>query len=155
MIKALLFDFSRVLLLPKDEKYLDSLNKLHNDLSKDSKYNFFEHFKLNTELFGYLENIKDKYALYLFTTETIQESPEIAPVVNQLFQEVFSALKLNLSKNDPSSYKEIINKVRLLPMEVVFVDDLQSNIEAAKQAGLRTIHYKSNNQLFVALKEIL
>jgi HAD superfamily hydrolase (TIGR01509 family) len=154
MIKSLIFDFSMVLLLPKDKEYSDSLNKLHRDLSVNQEYNFLDHFELNEELVNYLTKIKDKVELYIFTTETIQESPEVAPVLEKLFLEIFSALRLNLSKKDPLAYKTIIQKIHKKPEEVLFIDDTLSNVEAAREADLKTLHYQSNKQLFEKLNQL-
>ena len=77
MIRAIVFDFSRVLLFPKDSGYTGSLNERHRELSKRGDYKLLEHFSLNEELLSYLDKIKGRYDLYVFTSETIQDSPEL------------------------------------------------------------------------------
>ncbi len=50
MIKAIIFDFSRVLLDVKDKDYMGSLYGRHDELNQTGNYNLFDHFDLNEEL---------------------------------------------------------------------------------------------------------
>ncbi len=148
---VLLFDFSRVLLFPKDKDYQGSLNEKHRMLSEQSDYQLFDHFELNLELLAYLDKIKTKYNLYIFTTETIQDDPNIQKVISPIFKDIFSAIKLGLSKKDPEAYKRIAQQITSNPEEILFIDDSPENIEAAKTAGLQTLLYKNNNQIYQRL----
>jgi hypothetical protein len=57
LIKAIVFDFSRVLLFAKDPGYKDDLNPLHRKLlEQDASYPFLDYFYLNQELLHYLGN---------------------------------------------------------------------------------------------------
>jgi len=152
MIKVLLFDFSRVLLFPKDVAYTGSLNQKHKELSANAGYKIFDHFSLNNELLIFLQGLKDKYNLCLFTTETIQDSPEILPTLNKIFQKIYSGTKLGLSKRESKSYLVIAEDLNLSPEEILFIDDLDSNILAAKNAGLVAVCYISNEQIIQAIK---
>ena len=155
MIKAIICDFSRVLLFPKDKNYTGSLNELHRKKAVIDNYNLHHHFQLNTELIEYLQNVKTKQDLYLFTSETIQEAPELQPVLKETFIQIFSAIKLGISKKDPRAYKNITENINLSPHEVLFIDDTKENITAAKEAGLNVILYTDNKQLFLDLNNYL
>jgi len=56
IVNTLIFDFSRVLLYPKDEEYKGGLNKLDQDLSQRSDYVFDDYFS-NEGLIEYLNNL--------------------------------------------------------------------------------------------------
>lgn len=147
MISNLLFDFSRVLLFPKDENYRGLLNDLYRKIIKD-KSPFLDNFKLNQDLFAFLRSLKTKYKLSIYTTDIIQNDPQARVVINPIFTNVFAANNLGISKKDPNGYLVIANKLQTKPQEILFIDDGQANINAAKQAGLQTILYFSNAQLF-------
>lgn len=151
MIKALLFDFSRVLLFPRTELPVESLNGLHRKLSQNADYKFFEHFRLNEELMEILEKLQSQYPLFLFTSETIQEAPELAESL-KIFQKIYSGLRMNLNKKDVESYKKIASDIGVKEEEIVFVDDSPENIEAAREAGMNVVHYQDNIQLVDSLK---
>src|SRR5687767_6319301 len=113
MVKALISDFSRVLLFPKDGNYKESLNELHRNLSKEFGYKLLDHFKLNVELLEFYKSLKRNLNLYLFTSETIQDSPELQEVLIPVFEEVYSALKMGTSKKSAESYTRIVSTLNI------------------------------------------
>ncbi len=155
MIKALVSDFSRVLLSPKDKNYTDGLNALHKKLSAGGRYDFWSYFQLNQELIDFYKILAKKIDLYLFTSEYIQEHPSIRPHMEEIFKTVFSGANLDLKKTDTQAYKTIAEKINLKPEEILYIDDKQVNIDAAKKAGMAIILYESNKQLKIAASKIL
>ncbi len=155
MVKAFLFDFSRTILFPKDKNYKGELNALHKELSSQADYVFLDHFELDNGLLSYLETIKDKYELYIFTSGSIQNAPEIKPRIDQIFKRIFSSEEIGLSKKDPEAYEYISSQIGKTPDEVLFVDDSEANIEAAKQARMNVVLYKDLKELREKIKEIL
>lgn len=147
MIKALVTDFSRVLLFPKDKTYTGSLNGLLRDLSTQANYKLLDSFELNTELLEYYKSLAEKLDLYVFTSERIQDSPEFQPFIKPVFKEIFSALKMEVDKKDEDAYKKLVTTVNLDPTEIIYIDDSEVNIEAANKAGLQTILFKDNESL--------
>lgn len=152
MIKALITDFSRVLLFPKDKSYSGSLNGLHRDLSTQANYKLLDSFELNTELLEYYKSLAEKLDLYVFTSESIQDSPELQPFIKPIFKEIFSAMKMGVAKKDENAYRKLIATVNLDPSEMVYIDDSEVNIEAANKAGLQTILFKDNESLKTELQ---
>ncbi len=146
MIKALITDFSRVLLSPKNENYAEGLNALHKKLSADGDYDFWKHFRLNQDLLEFYKTLAEQIELYVFTTEYIQEHPALQPKMAGIFKAVFSAARLGLKKNDPKAYKAMAKKINLKPEEILYIDDKQSNGDAALSAGMAFILYQSNEQ---------
>lgn len=154
MIKAILVDFSRTLLFPKNKLYNGGLNALHTKLKEDPNYNFLDHFELNSELLNYLDLIKHKFILCLLTTETIQEAPEIKGDLDKVFSKVYSSIKIGLYKKDPQVYLYIAKDLSLAPEELFFIDDTQENISAANQAGVAVQVYTNNEAVISKLKTL-
>lgn len=155
MIKALISDFSRVLLFPVDSDYAGGLNKLHRKISKKSNYNFWLYFRLNRELLEYYQSLKGDVLLYVFTSEHIQNDPAVRPELKRVFHKVFSATRLGLKKTDPRSYTLIATKLGMKPKEIIYVDDKSANIDAAKEAGMKTALYTGNASLKQTITDIL
>lgn len=154
MIKVLLLDFSRVLLHPTDKTYTGSLNNLHRELKDKESYYLFNYFELNEELLKYLKTLKGKYELCIFTTDIIQNDPLIREKIDPLFSKIYSANELGISKKDPESYRYIAKDLGKKPDEIFFTDDTPGNIESAKDAGLHTYLYTSNDKLISTLKSL-
>lgn len=155
MITTLLFDFSRVLLHPKDKTYTEGLNKLYKTKRHELDFSFFNFFELNEELLTYLENIKHTVSLNIFTTEDIQNAPEVKKRIRKLFVNVFSAKQLGISKKEATSYLSIAASLHAAPEEILFIDDTQENLLYAAKAGLQTFHYQTNSELIKKLQSML
>lgn len=154
MISNILFDFSRVILFPKDENYKGLVNDLYRKML-EKKANFSEHFKFNEELLNFLKPLKEKYHLSIYTTDIVQNDPAAKDVIDPIFENVFVANDLKISKKDPNGYLIIAKKLNVEPPQILFIDDGVTNVDAARGAGLKTIHYSSNEQLVKDLQVIL
>lgn len=155
-MKVLLFDFSKVFLFAKDKEYKGGLNVLHRELSQKPDYQLLNYFELNKELIRFLlKEVKSKYPIYLYTFGAIQNEPEVAKDTQAIFKKIYSAEELNLNKEDPQSFLYIAKDIKVLPHEVVFIDDKEVNVNAAKKAGLKAIQFKSNNQIIKQLSKLL
>ncbi len=59
----------------------------------------------------------------------------------ELFDECVFSCELGINKPDISIYMECLNKIKLSPVECLFVDDSAENIEGAAGVGMHTIRY--------------
>jgi putative hydrolase of the HAD superfamily len=59
----------------------------------------------------------------------------------QYFDHVFNSYHLGKGKRDPTLFHDIAARLGLEPAEILFVDDLKSNVECAQSAGWQAIHY--------------
>lgn len=151
MIRAYLFDFARVILFPKDELYKGELNKLHKELSQTDGYNFLDRFALDPQMLDYLYLLRRKADLYMFTSGSIQNAPEIRPVLEGIFKKIFSASEMGVPKEYPLAYKRIAQDIGMHENEIVFIDDTPRNVDAAREAGLHAIVFRD----LASLKEEL
>ena len=155
MIKAIVSDFSRVLLFPKDKNYRDSLNVLHKELSQKSHYNALDYFELDMDLLDFYKSLKDKAPVYLFTSDTIKDAPEFQPYLQPVFAGILSAKKMNTDKKIPEAYTLVAAQIHLNPDEILYIDDAPENIQAAKIAGVNTFLYEDYEKLLNQVREAL
>ena len=155
MIKALISDFSRVLLFPVDPQYTGGLNALHQQLSESGDYGFWEHFQLNRALLEFYRSLGERVGVYMFTSEHIQEHQALQPELEGVFRKVLSGALIGLKKTDAESYTSIARTIGLHPSEVLYVDDNEANCGAARRAGMAATHYESNEQTMSAIKQQL
>ncbi len=151
MIKAIVSDFSRVVLFPIDNTYAGGLNKLHDEGSQNESYNFWDHYRLNTELLNKYNQLRLKVRVVCFTTGHIQEYPALKIELNDTFERILTVEELGKKKNTAEAYSEVANILNLNPEEILFIDDTQENIEAAKLAGMQVHSYVDNELLFEEL----
>ena len=151
MITSILFDFSRVILFPKDPNFHGSLNQLYEDCYKNFDYSFDKYFLINYELLILCRRLKNKYSLNIFTTEKIQTLPEVQKYTDGIFEHIYTTSEVGVNKNDPRSYIFIADENKVESTNVIFIDDQSENIQAAKIAGYNVIQYLDNVDLLAKL----
>lgn len=144
--KVLLSDFSQVILFPKDLSYQGSLNDLFK--AEGHSVSFFHLYTVNQELLDFYQQLKDKHGLriVMFTTGTVQNNPEVQPLLTPVFEKIFTAATLPYTKKEAAAYTLIAQELGVDPAEVVFIDDSMSNIFAAREAGLTALQFRSTSQ---------
>ena len=147
MIKVLLFDLSRTLLFPRDPSYKGELNPLHAQLNKTPGYDFNRHFYLNSELLEFLMGLKPRFRLCIFTSGVIQNAKAIKSRLRKVFDTIFSAEELRVTKKNPCSYVLIAKILHVQLSEILYFDDSQVNVRAALQAGLQGSRYRTNSEV--------
>lgn len=70
--------------------------------------------------------------------------------LDRYFKGIFSSKKMNLLKNDPQVYINMLNDIQ--ESNIYFIDDSIQNIHAAQSVGIKCILYKSDLQLDTDLK---
>ena len=58
-------------------------------------------------------------------------------------------------KPDPQIYRIALDKLEVKPDEAVFVDDMRTNVEAARKLGMQGILFQSQEQTLHELKVLL
>lgn len=150
-MRAIVFDLSRTLLFPKDGSYRGSLNGLYRERKGEP---FFSNFRLNEELLAFLEKSKERLPrLCLFTSEDIQNAPEIAGRLKALFDPIISAKELGVSKGEPEAYMKVSGLLGSPPEEILLVDDSEENVAAARESGMRAIRFADNRETIAGLEK--
>ncbi len=76
-----------------------------------------------------------------------------------LVDNVFESCKLGIRKPEPAMFSHVTSELRLAPEQIVFLDDIGSNLKAASQHGWHTIKVHQNDmggsQALQQLSELL
>ncbi|MGH8598910.1 MAG: HAD-IA family hydrolase [Gammaproteobacteria bacterium] len=72
-----------------------------------------------------------------------------------LFDEVIESSKIGMRKPDPAIYTYACERMRALPAEIVYLDDLGINLKPAKALGMHTIKVSGEAQAIADLEQIL
>jgi len=71
------------------------------------------------------------------------------------FDHVYNSYHLGKGKRDPTLFFDIAGQLALPPAGILFVDDLQSNVERAQAAGWQAIHYVDRVSFEEGIGELL
>lgn len=113
-------------------------------------------FHENQEMALLLAKLKAQRPLYLLsnTNEIHYEYLQSTYNVARHFQELILSYKVGSSKPEPDIYQEVLKRSGLNADECLFVDDLDANVRAAQQLGIRTIHFKGAGALKQSLQAL-
>ncbi|HIS38832.1 MAG TPA: HAD-IA family hydrolase [Candidatus Onthousia faecavium] len=180
MIKVIAFDLVGVLVNEKDIELTseeDSLERMFGDNINDSDYLIEARkiiakdsiiMRITEELIGKLykvknenlfKDIKDKYHNLKiiiatnhvsFVRNFIGESFDI-----NYLDDVLISAEIHKVKPHLDFYEHILNKFQLNPEELLFLDDNQKNIDAAKELGINTIKVVKQTDLFDEICEFI
>lgn len=111
-------------------------------------------FWLNHSVSDLIHVLKGKYRLAAITNTTelhFKYWLENFPIL-KLIEVFFPSHEVGMRKPDPGLFRLVLGKLNVKPEEVVFVDDMEENAEAARALGIRTIHYRSADEFKKELK---
>jgi putative hydrolase of the HAD superfamily len=112
---------------------------------------------LDKDLFEFAKSLKKKYALGLLSNAWSGARDFLTRKYDflDIFDVSIFSAEIKMAKPDPKFYFWILEKLELKPQEAIFVDDFIENISAAKEIGLRTVHFKNTLDAIVAINSIL
>jgi glucose-1-phosphatase len=70
------------------------------------------------------------------------------------FDQVFLSYKLNMQKPSKRIFQYALKKMKAQPNEVLFIDDKEANLRAARELGIQSIQFNNNAQLVTELKRL-
>ncbi len=73
----------------------------------------------------------------------------------QLFHKQYLSYKLRVMKPASGFYETIIKDLKILPSEMLFIDDLELNVEGARLAGMQSIRFAGVEKLNASCKALL
>ena len=96
------------------------------------------------------------HPLYLLSNISEEKFPQARKVHDflSIFDEFILSSECGVVKPNPAIFKFALQRINRTPAEVVFVDDLIANVEAARGLGIESIHFLSPAQLETELKKI-
>jgi len=102
-----------------------------------------------------LRNLKEKYRLFLLSNTNLihyrkfqqQLFLQTGGYLEDLFEKTYYSHTVGLSKPDVAIFQLVINENKLDPGETLFVDDTESNMLGAKQAGLQVAYIRPGTSI--------
>jgi len=116
----------------------------------DFYYLYSDIFWENTGMKNFLENklLNSNYRLYMLSNvdaSHINFIDKNFPYVKNVKKRILS-YEVKAVKPGNKIYKELISKYKIDPKESIFIDDLKSNILAARELGFNTIQYSTHKK---------
>ena len=106
-----------------------------------------------------LKSLSDHYRLFLLSNTNSIHCKQFMMELNlnmdfrSLFDDVWFSHEKQMRKPEKEFYLGLMNKHKLNPNETLFIDDLDTNIEAAKNLGIQTYYLKKEESILGLFNE--
>lgn len=143
-----------------DEEFWLSYAKAHGiKLPPDWKDQFREIMKnaiaVNPKMYELVDELKEK-KVHVALLSNID--PRLGKLIQSYgyydpFDPYLLSYEIGVEKPDPKAFGILIKTLNVPPGDILFIDDKQENVDAAKKAGIDAILFKSEPELRLELSE--
>lgn len=112
----------------------------------------------NVELVTELRRLKQTYKVGLLSNvgyDSLRHELFSDEEISELFDAMVLSSDVHIVKPDPAIFTLMATRLGVLPEECIMIDDLETNIAGAAEAGMSGIVFVSNEQLSTDLDRLL
>jgi putative hydrolase of the HAD superfamily len=122
---------------------------------------YFEHLHPNERMIGYMRELKGRGLRMALLTNNVREWEPIwrakLPDVDEIFEVVVDSAFVGMRKPEPEIYELTVERLGdgLQPAECLFLDDIETNCEAATALGMHAVRFADNDQAIAEMEAAL
>jgi epoxide hydrolase-like predicted phosphatase len=136
-------EVGRQLQLPPNE-----LRKLQEDIWKG--------YRWNTELLEFIRSLKPDYKTGILSDAWADARESMGDVVNKdHFDVIVFSAEEGLQKPDPALFRRAVERLGVKAEEAILLDDKEANVEAAREFGMRGVHFTETNKAIADIQALL
>ena len=149
-IHAVIFDLGGVLINVDWQKYREDeqLGVQRHDL-------WASYEQLNISLMQFVSSLRPRYKIATICNGGSREAVTRKFKLDEMVDLMLFDGEEGISKPDVRIYQRALMRLNIRPNEAVFVDDKESNIEAAKNLGMFVVHFKNTEQAIADIQVLL
>jgi putative hydrolase of the HAD superfamily len=112
---------------------------------------------VNWELLEFITNLHPRYKVSLLSNawDDLRKTMHERWNMDVLFDDLVISAEVGIVKPDPRVFHLAVERLGVQPAEAVFIDDMQINVEAARQQGLEGIQFLDTRQTLARLQIVL
>jgi putative hydrolase of the HAD superfamily len=119
---------------------------------------YFEALDPNEPMIELMRELKaEGYRMAMLTNNVREWEPlwRSMLAVDEIFETVVDSGFVGVRKPEPRIYELTLERIGLPAASCLFVDDLAHNCEAAREAGMRAVHFRDNEQAIAEIRAAL
>ncbi len=118
---------------------------------------FFATQVLNHDVVELIKNLRKNYKVYLFSNHQADLLRKLIEMhgIGNLFDDIIASSDHKLIKPDPSFYQLLLEVTGHPKDEILFIDDLQENVDGGNKFGIKSILFTDTKELENHLKQLL
>jgi epoxide hydrolase-like predicted phosphatase len=111
----------------------------------------------NHDLIEYARRLRPSYRTGILSNSFVgaREREQALYGFEQLVDDIVYSHEVGLRKPDPRIYELTCMRLRCRPEETIFIDDVEANVAAAADVGLRAVHFRNNTQVLEDISALL
>ncbi len=112
---------------------------------------------VNWILLDYIRDLHPRYKVGLLSNawDDLRQTLHTRWNIDGLFDELIISAEVKLVKPDPRIFQLAVARLGVQPAEVVFIDDIAVNVDAARWEGLKAIQYQDTQKTLDELNSYL
>jgi epoxide hydrolase-like predicted phosphatase len=113
--------------------------------------------ELDTELCRYAASLRPRYSTAILSNSTdgARREEQARYGFEQLVDVVIYSHEVGLAKPDPAIYRLLCDRLGLSPAELVFLDDVPENVDAARDLGIHAWLHEDTAESIKAVNALL
>jgi epoxide hydrolase-like predicted phosphatase len=111
----------------------------------------------NSELIEYCRELRPRYRTGILSNSFVgaREREQAAYGFEDLVDDIIYSHEVGMNKPEPRIYELTCARLDVRPEEMIFLDDVEPNVAAARAIGIHGIHYRDNAQAIAEIEELL
>ena len=119
---------------------------------------YFSHLEPNPEMIDYMRGLRERGLRLAICTNNVREWESrwrsMLPV-DEIFELVVDSAFVGSRKPEPEIYRVTLERLGVAADRTLFVDDVQINRDAAREAGMQAVHFRETEQAIGAIEAAL
>jgi putative hydrolase of the HAD superfamily len=120
------------------------------------RHEMFAGDKLDDKMVAYIHQLRARVNTALRSNATPRLAQRLQELhIEDCFDEVIISAQVGLAKPDPAIYKLAMDRLRVEPAEVVFIDDTPENVSSAAALGIHAILFTTRQALMLEMEPFI
>jgi putative hydrolase of the HAD superfamily len=121
---------------------------------------YFDALEVNEPMIGVMRDARSRgHRMALLTNNVREWEPQWRAMlpVDEIFEVIVDSAFVGLRKPEREIYELTLERLGggLQPSDCLFVDDVEVNVDAARQLGMRAVHFRDNDQAIPEIEAAL
>ncbi len=113
--------------------------------------------ELNQDLVNYFRNLRPNYRTAILSNSFVgaREREQSCYRMEEMAEFIIYSHEVGMCKPDPRIYALTCERLGVTAEETIFLDDLEVNVQAGRDAGMQSILFKDNGQAIAEIQLLL
>jgi len=120
------------------------LKEFFKELRIPYNVGFIKKLRIDNKFYEFSKKIKEQFNLIILSNDCLELSKEIIKEfkLNEYINNYFTSGELGVRKPNKKIFTRLLRKLKATPRNCIFVDNILSNLQSAKEIKVNTIYFE-------------